>query len=125
MNKPEIKAALAASLQGEQEAVEQRFAKADSYFGGQDGMSATLRQISTSPPRPVRTKVIRDGFTMPTTDYQLIGEIQAVCLKAGFSVTKSEVVRAGLHALRELSAAELQELFGRLEQVKAGHPPLK
>jgi hypothetical protein len=33
MNKPDIKAALAASLQGEQEAVEQRFAEADSYFG--------------------------------------------------------------------------------------------
>ena len=125
MNKPDIKAALAASLQGEQEAVEQRFAKADSYFGGQDDMPTPQRPISASPPRPAHTKVIRDGFTMPTTDYQLIGEIQAVCLKAGFSVTKSEVVRAGLHAVHDLSAAELQELFGKLERVKAGRPPLK
>jgi hypothetical protein len=125
MNKPDIKAALAASLQGEQEAVEQRFAKADSYFGGQDSIPTTQPPIPATPPRPPHTKVIRDGFTMPTTDYELISEIQAICLKAGFSVTKSEVVRAGLHALHDLSTAELQGLFGKLERVKAGRPPLK
>src|SRR5256886_16167195 len=99
MNKPDIKAALAASLQGEQEAVEQRFAKADSYFGGQDSVPTTQRPISGPPLRPPHTKAIRDGFTIPTTDYQLISEIQAICLKAGFNVTKSGGVRAGRHAL--------------------------
>jgi len=54
---------------------------------------------------------------MPTTDYQLISEIQAICLKAGFRCTKAKCWRRPAR-LHELSRAELQGLFGTLERVK-------
>jgi hypothetical protein len=92
----------------------ERFAKADAYFHERE------QGGSRSPEGPAREKVIRDGFTMPISDYALIAQVQATSLQAGRSVTKSEVLRAGLHALSTLSLIELQEVFSRVEKVKVG-----
>ena len=43
---------------------------------------------------------MRDGFTMPADDYALIAQLQATDLESGLAVSKSAVLRAGLHALR-------------------------
>jgi len=114
MAKQNLKAALGASLRAEQKAVVERFAKADAYFNGRETGS------SHSAGAPAREKVIRDGFTMPASDYSLIAQVQATSLQAGRSVTKSEVLRAGLHALSTMSLTELQEVLSRVEKVKVG-----
>jgi hypothetical protein len=59
---------------------------------------------------------------MPSTDYEKIGQLRAKCLKAGFSVTKSEIIRAGLHALGELSQEDLRVVVQSVEKVKPGRP---
>jgi len=46
---------------------------------------------------------MRDGFTMPADDYALIAQLQATGLEAGLAVSKSAVLRAGLHALKAMS----------------------
>jgi hypothetical protein len=69
-----------------------------------------------------REKVIRDGFTMPASDYGLIAQVQATSLQAGLSVTKSEVLRAGFHALSQMSLPELKQVLSVLKKVKAGRP---
>jgi hypothetical protein len=106
--------ALGASLRAEQEAVVERFAKADAYFNARE------QGLGYSSGPPPREKVIRDGFTMPASDYSLIAQVQATSLQVGLSVTKSEVLRAGLHALTQLSPLELKQVFSALEKVKAG-----
>jgi hypothetical protein len=109
----ELSEALASSLADEGTSVRERIARVDSLLHPQE---------PPAPPTPQRDKVVRDGFSMPVSDYALIGEIQAAMLALGVSVTKSEVVRAGLHALKQLNGNELVALFGSLEKVKTGRP---
>jgi hypothetical protein len=113
-----MKAALTASLHAENQAVQARLAKADAYFQTQE---AHTGQATT--PSPAPKKVIRDGFTMPAEDYALIAQLQATGLEAGLAVSKSEVLRAGLHALKALSPDDLRQVFAAVEKIKPGRPP--
>jgi len=112
-----MKAALTASLHAEHQAVQARLAKADAYFQTQE---AHMGHAAASSPAP--EKVMRDGFTMPADDYALIAQLQATSVQAGLAVTKSEVIRAGLHALKALSAADLRQVCAALAKVKPGRP---
>ena len=114
----DMKAALTASLHAEHQAVQARLAKADAYFQTQEGHTS-----HAAAPFPAPEKVIRDGFTMPADDYALIAQLQATGLEAGLAVSKSEVLRAGLHALKALAPDELRQVLAMLEKVKPGRPP--
>jgi hypothetical protein len=72
-----------------------------------------------------RNKVIRDSFTMPSSDYAIIAALKGACLSAGVFVKKSEVLRAGLQALAKLSVPEITEIVANLEAVKTGRPAEK
>ena len=116
MAKKDLKQALGNSMHAEEEAVDDRFAKAEAYFhgGGSDPFPSEVA--------PPHEKVIRDGFTMPASDYALITELRDKSLQAGISLTKSEVLRAGLHALHKMKVVEIHELIQGLERVKTGRP---
>ena len=43
-------------------------------------------------------------------------------VQAGVVVSKSAVLRAGLHALKAMSPDELRQVFAALEKVKPGRP---
>ncbi len=117
-----MREALQASVRGEEDAIGERFAKAEAFFAGREQPLVQDNGSSPASTKPIREKVIRDGFSMPAEDYQLIAELQSVCLQAGISATKSEVLRAGLHALCALPPAQLKELVRGLEKVKQGRP---
>jgi hypothetical protein len=113
MAERDMAAALGASLQAEEDSIAQRIARAEQMLGG--GQDA--------PPRkPEHTKVVRDGFSMPAADHALIATIQSTAMQAGFHMSKSEVFRAALRVLSELSAEELQRVYASLERVKPGRP---
>lgn len=67
-----------------------------------------------------KVKLIRDSFSMPKDDYAKIGELKELCLKSGMQVKKSELLRAGLHALGKLSAAQLKAALSGLEKIESG-----
>jgi hypothetical protein len=69
-----------------------------------------------------KVKVIRDSFTMPKNDYAKIGELKQLCMQDGLHVKKSELLRAGLHALGKLSAAQLKTALAGLEKIETGRP---
>lgn len=115
MAKRDMKAALGASLKAEETAVKNRFDKAEAAFSRKPAATPSRQESSES-------KVIRDSFTMPEDDYNLIAGIRSRCLKAGVTVNKSEVIRAGLNALNEMSDKELLEIIERLAKVKTGRP---
>jgi hypothetical protein len=112
----DIRAVLDESVRAEEQTVTDRFATAEAFFDRRD--PRTLQP----PVAPPREKVVRDGFSMPASDYDLIAAIQETCLQAGFSMTKSEVLRAGLRALRDLTPEALKERYQALEKVKLGRP---
>jgi hypothetical protein len=69
-----------------------------------------------------RPNLVRDSFTMPEADYARIKALKARCLLAGIEIKKSEVLRAGLLALEQLSDAQLQKLAAAVEKIKTGRP---
>jgi hypothetical protein len=125
MVRKDMKSALANSLKAEDAAVRDRFEKAESLFSDR----ATTDASPSSPPPPQekvlkeeKLKVIRDSFTLPASDYDLINTLRQRCLDSALNVTKSEVIRAGLHALTEMSDAQLSAIMASLEKVKTGRP---
>jgi hypothetical protein len=115
--KKDMKSALGASLKAEEQAVRSRFEKAESVIGG--GKPASRAQAR---PRNGADKVIRDSFTIPGDEYELIARVKRRCMKAGISANKSEVLRAGLAALDAMPDRELAKLFQDLTRVKTGRP---
>src|ERR1051325_10286935 len=119
MAKKDMKTALGKSLKDEGAAVEKRFKNAEAAFGKRYTEATVGHEVER------KSRVIRDSFTMPDYDYQLIEAIKKRCLKQGISITKSEILRAGLHALESLSGEVLREAMATLKKVKTGRPPLE
>jgi hypothetical protein len=69
-----------------------------------------------------KVKVVRDSFTMPQSDYDLIAALKHKAQQAGLHVKKSELLRAGLRSLSGLSAAQLKRAVAGLEKIKTGRP---
>ena len=109
-----MKDALGASIKAEEQAVQERFDRADALFARQEPTAPTVQKE----PR----RVVRDSFTMPADDYACIDQLRQRCLQGGVSVNKSEVLRAGLAALSQMSDEELRAMVDRLEKVKTGRP---
>jgi hypothetical protein len=69
-----------------------------------------------------KVKVVRDSFTMPQSDYDLIAALKQKALKVGLHVKKSELLRASLQTLSKLPAAQLKRALSSLEKIKTGRP---
>jgi len=72
--------------------------------------------------KPAKTKMVRDSFTMPETDYAQLEELKKRCLHAGVHVKKSELLRAGLLTLSRLSDNALVRAVDGVEKLKTGRP---
>ncbi|MFC5547720.1 hypothetical protein [Massilia aerilata] len=70
-----------------------------------------------------RPTLVRDSFTMPEREYAVLGVVKQACLKAGFEVKKSELLRIGVALLGQLDVASLRAVLGNLPQLKTGRPP--
>jgi hypothetical protein len=82
---------------------------------------------SPSPGKAAKTrksgrKTVRDSFNMPREDFVLLDRLKDVAKQAGRPAKKSELIRAGLHALSALDAATLVLALRRLPAVATGRP---
>lgn len=59
---------------------------------------------------------------MPQSDFSLIATLKARAPGARREARKSEVLRAGLHALAALSPADLVVALDRLQRIETGRP---
>jgi hypothetical protein len=119
MPRKSMKSALSASLQAEDEAVKSRFEAADRVLATSQ-RAAAVPSVKQS--QSTSNRVVRDSFTLPTDDYELIAAIRQRCLGAAVNVTKSEVIRAGLQALMAMPDAKLLKQVSNVEKVKSGRP---
>ena len=88
-------------------------------------VAAPVAKVAATPPKvakPVKVKLIRDSFTMPSYDYALIATLKSRALDNKTVLKKSELLRAGLHALSKLQAQQLIALVSTLAVVKTGRP---
>ena len=124
MPKKDLGAALGKSIQAETkkvkdrpQAVDDRFAKAEQLLESESTPSLS------EPEKPKnRKRDIRDSITLPSHDYELITAIRSRCLDSRVTINKSEVIRAGLHALNEMSNSELLAVVDSLTKIKTGRP---
>jgi hypothetical protein len=72
-----------------------------------------------------RVKLVRDSFTMPKADVDLIGLLKQRALKLGREVKKSELLRAGLHALAAFDDAAFTAAVAAVPRLKTGRPHQK
>lgn len=114
MKKKTMKDALKSSLKTEEKYVEERFIKADNIFS-----IASEKQAIESTKKQAEL-VIRDTFSMPKEDGELISEVRLRCMRAGIDTTRSEIVRAGIRQLAKLSHEELYKLVEGIEKLKPG-----
>ena len=70
-----------------------------------------------------KEKLIRDGFTIPESEYDLIAAIKKRCLAKGMAVKKSEVLRAAIISFAALSDAAVTKALKAVEVLKTGRPP--
>jgi hypothetical protein len=82
----------------------------------------TLKPAKPAKPPKLRRKPVRDSFTMPEADFALIATLKARALAGQRETKKSELLRAGLHALAALDRAALVQALAQLEPVKVGRP---
>jgi hypothetical protein len=83
---------------------------------------AAPKAASPQKPAKQRVRLVRDSFTMPETDFALIAALKARAMGAQREAKKSELLRAGLHALMALDGKALVAALGRLEPLKLGRP---
>lgn len=69
-----------------------------------------------------KINVIRDTFTLPENDYELINICRAKLLDNKISATKSEVIRAGLIMLSKIPEVELIKSYNAVDKIKTGRP---
>ena len=117
MSKDTLRGALAKSMQDENAAVDERFERADSILGSK---GSYLLPRYARPQHVKKVPVIRDTFSFPEFDYALLSELRAALLKNGHSISKSELVRAGLKTLAQMKPGELLKTARAVEKLKPG-----
>jgi len=75
--------------------------------------------------KPEESKVVRDSFTMPVSDYEKLTKLKTRCLEQGTHIKKGELLRAGLRALENMSNIQLLETVQGVEKIKTGRPRQK
>ena len=101
------------SLNDEAACLQARFEKAEAIFGSDDVAIDNKVEVA---------RVIRDTFTMPPDDHALLDRLKARALSMGQAITKSELVRAGLHALSAMAETDFREAINQVEKIKPGRP---
>jgi hypothetical protein len=69
-----------------------------------------------------KEKLVRDSFTMPRADFALIQTLKERAMGFRHAAKKSELLRAGLHALNRLNEKALQAALESLTPLKTGRP---
>ena len=116
--KRDFSSALRKSTGTQKQVIDARFAKADSVL-------LNIKSEVPSPPPPAEPTpkvemVVRDTFTMPPAEHELIEQLRTIAAKEGRIVTKSEIVRAGLAVLVNLKPEGLLQALEHLVKVRPG-----
>ncbi|WP_211465655.1 hypothetical protein [Collimonas silvisoli] len=82
----------------------------------------SIKSLPDGKSKVKKAKLVRDSFTMPADEYQVLGDVKKTFLKAGLEVKKSELLRVGVALIRELDLASLKLAVASLPPVKAGRP---
>jgi hypothetical protein len=69
-----------------------------------------------------KPKQVRDSFTLPKTEYAVLGELKERAAQLTHSVKKSELLRAGIKALAAMTDANFLSALKAVPAIKTGRP---
>ena len=69
-----------------------------------------------------KTKLVRDSFTIPKVEYQILDTLKKRAALLERPVRKSELLRAGIAALDRMQADELLVALNAVPSLKTGRP---
>ncbi len=94
-------------------------------------MPAKAPAQSAKPSKPAKPavvkkpKLVRDSFTMPLADHDLIKLCKKTAVASGRETKKSEVVRAAIQNFAALSTAQQLAAYAKLQAIALGRPKAK
>ena len=77
---------------------------------------------ASKPVKAHKPKLVRDSFTMPKDEYQVIDALKRRALGLEKQVRKSELLRAGIQALAAMSDRAFLKAIGEVPTLKTGRP---
>jgi hypothetical protein len=80
--------------------------------------AATLTDGGAAP----HSKLVRDSFTIPKLEYAALNELKLRAARLGRPTKKSELLRAGVAALRDMADAHLLAALAVVPTLKPGRP---
>jgi hypothetical protein len=84
--------------------------------------AATVAESVVAPAKVHKPKLVRDSFTMPKDEYQLIDVLKARALGLEKHIRKSELLRAGIQALAAMNDRAFLKAIGAVPTLKTGRP---
>ena len=85
-------------------------------------ISSVQAKLGAKASKSANDKVVRDSFTMPTKEYAKIAKVKDACLKAGFQIKKSELLRIGIALISDMGPKKLKSAQAKLDPIKTGRP---
>ncbi len=82
-----------------------------------------VEAVEVAPAQKIKkVKLVRDSFTMPGHEYQVLQDIKKAALKAGVELKKSDLLRIGVSMLKNFSVTQLDKARATLTKLRAGRP---
>lgn len=72
--------------------------------------------------KPKKPKLIRGSFTFPKEEDEQLASLKAKILKLGIASKKTEILRAAIKNLSQLSHAQLLVAINSISNIKTGRP---
>ena len=83
--------------------------------------------VPEAPAKPAKVhkpKLVRDSFTIPKDEYQVLDALKGRALGLEQHVRKSELLRAGIRALNEMDDRAFLKAIGAVPTLKTGRPKI-
>ena len=84
--------------------------------------AAPVAEASAKPAKVHKPKLVRDSFTMPKDEYQVLDALKRRALGLEKHVRKSELLRAGVQALAAMNDRAFLKAIGGVPTLKTGRP---
>ena len=87
----------------------------------------TLAKAATTTPLNAdktakKPKLVRDSFTIPKAEYNVLDDLKQRAAQLAHGVTKSELIRAGIKALAAMPDAAFLKALAQVPAIKTGRP---
>ncbi len=76
----------------------------------------------TKADKSANPQLVRDSFTIPESEYVVLAKVKKACIKEGFDIKKSELIRIGIALIADLSVSKVKSAKKKLQTVKTGRP---